>query len=53
VGSNPGRTSTQGLLKKRIGVMMLAVILDLVSVQIALLGGDVEPLALSPSSFLH
>ena len=51
LGSNAGRTTNQAL--KIAGKVMLAVIYDLVSVQvIASLGGEVKPLALTPPSFL-
>ena len=51
LGSNAGRTTNQAL--KTAGKVMLAVIYDLVSVQvIASLGGEVKPLALTPPSFL-
>ena len=47
-GSNPGRTKNQGL--KTTGKIMLAVCSTSASVyMIALLGGDVKPLALSPT----
>ena len=51
LGYNAGRTTNQAL--KTAGKVMLAVIYDLVSVQvIASLGGEVKPLALTPPSFL-
>ena len=46
-------TNSQGLLKKMVG-SCLAVDKDLASLQmLASLGGDVKPLALSPSSLFH
>ena len=50
-GSDPGWTNTQDLKKKTGEIMRLC---WLCSVEmIASLGGDVKPLALSPSSFFY